>query len=289
MRNKKWLHLGLLMTLFSVFCMRANATGDSLNYLLPTDTVFLKTGQFGGKYFEHSIAPKQTLYSLARFYGLSLEELYYYNKGLRENGIKIGAPVNIPISNRSIRRYLDKPQDAKNYAPIYYIVQKGETLYTIAKKKFRMPVETIMKRNELASYNLQAGQQLFIGWMNLAGVPLDPKETKGGPIAQRNAALKKAYFKGKGDKKERLEKGVAFWEKTGDTNSDFYALHRYAPIGAVIAVSNPMNNRTVYVKVIGRVNNRAHGSDVKVVLSPLAVTLLGAKDPRFYAKIKYYK
>lgn len=289
MFKKGILSMGITLVIYLISTLPLKATGDSLQYLLPTDTVFLKTGQFGGKYFEHKIAPKQTLYSLARFYGLSLEELYYYNKGLKESGISIDQPITIPIPNRSIRRYLDSPKDAQNYAPIYYIVQKGETLYNIAKTKFRMPLETIMERNKLASYNLTAGQLLFIGWMNINGVPESQRETLRGPMAQRNAALKKAYLKGKGEKKEYQEKGIAYWEKKGDESGDFYALHRYAPINAIIAVTNPMSNRTVYVKVIGRVSNRTHGSDVKVVLSPLAVNLLGAKDPRFYAKIKYYK
>ena len=54
-------------------------------------------------------------------------------------------------------------------------------------------------------------------------------------------------------------------------------------------VTNPMNQRTVYVKVIGNLSDRAYEDNVKVVLSPMAAKLLGAVDQRFYVKVTYCK
>ena len=59
--------------------------------------------------------------------------------------------------------------------------------------------------------------------------------------------------------------------------------------GTIIEVLNPMTNRTVYVKVIGKIPDTAYRDEVAVILSPLAAKLLGAIDPRFFVKVKYHR
>ena len=56
-----------------IFCNSVLAIhGDSLTYLTPQDTMVLKIGDYGEKIFVHTLKPQQTLYSLARFYGLRM-------------------------------------------------------------------------------------------------------------------------------------------------------------------------------------------------------------------------
>lgn len=263
-------------------------TGDSLNYLTAEDTVFLMTNGYGDKYLLHQMEPKQTLYSLAKFYGLSVEELYYYNQGLKDSPIKIGQQIRVPIPNRAIRRYMGEDFSPQDYIPIFYRVKRGDTMYRIAKKFFRMPVEELMARNQLATTELHTDQLLHVGWMNLHGIQEEVRENSGGPTAQRNQAMKAIYLR-ECEGNERSESGVAHWFKNGNEAAGLYALHRYARQNAIIGVTNPMNQRTVYVKVIGNMSNRAYEGNVKVVLSPMAAKLLGAVDQRFYVKVTYCK
>lgn len=266
----------------------ASATGDSLQYLTPADTVFLTSGMYNEKLFEHKIERKQTLYSLAKFYGLSVEELYYYNPGLKEMHISVGQGIKIPIPNKAIERYRREGFIAMQHAPVYYVVRKGDTMYNICKRLFQMPIDTILARNNLFSYSLQTGQLLHIGWMNINGVPEDYRRTKGGPLVRRNEALKKLYRRESGGRREKQHQGVAFWQKNSKEDSDFYAMHRHAKLNSIIEVTNPMKNRKVYVKVIGRIPDTAYGKEVVVILSPLAAKYLGAKDPRFFVKVRYH-
>jgi rare lipoprotein A (peptidoglycan hydrolase) len=67
-----------------------------------------------------------------------------------------------------------------------------------------------------------------------------------------------------------------------------YALHRDAAIGTIISVTNPMSNRTVYAKVIARVPD-GYERNVEVILSPEAARKIGALDPKFFVKVKYFK
>ncbi|HOY19874.1 MAG TPA: hypothetical protein PLC89_21355, partial [Haliscomenobacter sp.] len=55
------------------------ATGDSLRYLTPRDTIILSVGANDAKIFEHKIEKGQTIFSLARFYGLKMDALRYLN------------------------------------------------------------------------------------------------------------------------------------------------------------------------------------------------------------------
>ena len=66
-------------------------------------------------------------------------------------------------------------------------------------------------------------------------------------------------------------------------------MHRKAPIGSIIALFNPMTNRTVYAVVIAAMPESIYSEDVAVVVSPRVAQLLGAKDARFYVKVKYLK
>ncbi|MCB0631838.1 MAG: LysM peptidoglycan-binding domain-containing protein [Saprospiraceae bacterium] len=279
------MRLILLLQLF--FCVTAQGaiTGDSLHYLNPGDTVFLMSNDFGDKYLLHQMEPKQTLYSLAKFYGLTVGGLYYSNPGLRDASIRVGQVIRVPIPNRAIRRYQGDGFNPIEYVPVFYRVKRGDTMYRIAKTYFRMPVEELAARNQLMETGLKTGQLLHVGWMNIHGIQEDTRSGGGGPAAQHNQAMKEQYL-GECQGREYEESGVAHWVN-GNETAGLYALHRRARQNGIISVTNPMNNRTIYVKVIGNMSDRAYEDNIKVVLSPMAARLLGAVDPRFFVKVTY--
>ena len=266
-----------------------SSTGDSTHYLIPGDTVFLTIGDFHEKIFHHEIEEKQTLYSLARFYGLHVEELYHYNPIFRSQSISVGSKIKIPIPNRAIIRYRKAGFKAEEHVPVYYVVKKGDTFFNISARLFKMPIDTIMNRNQLVSEVLSVGQKLFIGWMSLNGIPESYRSFRGNPEWKKSQALRNNYALARTGRKEYNEQGVAFWQKNGHSNTDLYALHRSAPVNSVIAVTNPMKRRTVYAKVLGRISENVYGSDITVVISPKVAEFLGAKDPRFFVKVRYLK
>lgn len=285
MRHKPW-PLLLALPVFLATASDLFATGDSLRYLLPKDTIFLTIEAGEVKFFEHRLERKQTLYSLAKFYGLSVEELYFYNPGLKDKPISVGQFIRVPIPNGAIKRYKDKNFAKWKHAPIYYTVKKGDTMFRIAKVHFRMPVDTLLARNSLPNYNLSPGQLIHIGWMEIAGVP-EKLHEGGDPNSRRNAALEYLYSKEGKNRKIATHQGVAFWQKNSRDDLDLYALHRVAPINSIVSVTNPMSKRTVHAKVVGRIPDSAYGDDIIVVLSPLAAKMLNARDPRFFVRVKY--
>ncbi len=275
--------------LFFSFYIQVFSTGDSINYLSIKDTIFIMTGNYQEKIFEHHIAAKQTLYSLAKFYGLSLTEIYYYNPELEDEEIAINQAIKIPIPNRAIKRYKDENFQANKHVPVCYKVKHGDTMYGISKRIFEMPIDTILARNNLASFTLSPGQILKMGWMHIDGIPESYRKFRGHPLWKNNQVYRNRYIQDRQVKKEYLERGIAHWQKESNMEGEFLALHRKAAINSIIAINNPMNNRTLYAKVIGRIPGAVYEDNVVVVLSPKSAMLLGARDANFFVKMRYLK
>ena len=91
-----------------------------------------------------------TLYSIALKYNVSENELKQANN-LTNNILNIGQNLIIPTNT--------KIEEVTDYET--YIVNKGDTLYSIA-KKFNVKVEDIKKVNNLSSDTLTLNQQLLI-------------------------------------------------------------------------------------------------------------------------------
>lgn len=79
-------------------------------------------------YIYHEVGAKETLYSLSKSYAVSEEELFSDNPFLRENGLKIGQVIKIPLSIDEEK--LAESED--NTQP--YLVKAKETKYSIARK-----------------------------------------------------------------------------------------------------------------------------------------------------------
>jgi LysM repeat protein len=278
-KTKSWSRTALLIWMvLPVSGLRAqpNPPAPALQYLSPKDTLFL-TVEKGVKVIQHPVKPKQTLFSLARYYGMGLEELYEYNPGFEDDPtLKVGARISIPIPNRAIKRYKTNGFNARKHAPIYYIVQPGDNLFQISQRYFKMHVDSIVERNQLTSKSIQPGQFLHVGWMGLDGVLTEWRTAR--PVTPY-ATQQERFEREKARRRSMSSQGMCDWpHENGDANGT-YALHREAAIGTV---------KTAYVKVIGRIAaNQDHSTEV--ILAPAAARYIGAKKTRFFVKVRFLR
>ncbi len=99
-------------------------------------------------YLIYTIKPGDNLYSIAKNYDISLEELINFN----EQGttlLNIGEQLLIPIHNDNSNNNLT------------YIVKPGDTLYNIA-KRYNIDINDIKQINNLDSNLLKIGETLII-------------------------------------------------------------------------------------------------------------------------------
>ncbi len=95
-----------------------------------------------------------TLYSIARKYGLSVNELKSLNN-LTSDALSIGQVLKVSPNNV-------EPEPKTQY----YIVKSGDTLYRIA-NNFGITVDELKRANNLVSNTLTIGQELIIPDNNL--------------------------------------------------------------------------------------------------------------------------
>lgn len=88
--------------------------------------------------------------------------------------------------------------------------------------------------------------------------------------------------------KKVTESGVATWIDEANTHSSIYfALHRSAPIGTIVKVTNTMNNRSIYVKVVGILPDTGDNTNLIIKISKAAAEKLEVIDPKFQASLSY--
>jgi len=87
---------------------------------------------------------------------------------------------------------------------------------------------------------------------------------------------------------EKTEKGVATWidDPTLDPSKKL-VLHRTAPVGTVIKITNPMTGRTTFAKVVGRIYDNESNKDAILVMTKNVAESIGALDKRVRVTISY--
>lgn len=104
----------------------------------------------------HIVKKGETLYSLAREYKVSVKALADINHFSTETHIKIGQKLIIPLSATV------KPSSKNTLSQTsFHIVKKGETLYGLS-RKYKIPVEQIIKYNKIKNNTIFVGQKIFL-------------------------------------------------------------------------------------------------------------------------------
>jgi LysM repeat protein len=190
-----------------------------------------------------------------------------------------------------------QPVQQNNTPPIQYKVSVGDDLYAIS-KRFNTSVDDIIKLNNLNSTSITPGEVLLV--RSGAQAPPQPQSVVRNdtpPVAKRDSTSVVAVNKDSSERHlsanrfglfEKNEKGVATWmDDPGLDPNKKLVLHRTAPIGTVIKITNPMTNRTTFAKVVGRFTDSESTKDVIIVMTKNVADALGAPDKRFRVDISY--
>lgn len=112
------------------------------------------TTRAGKTYIVHVVEEGETLYSLSRRYSTTTDALLTINPTLKD-GLKAGQRIFIDIVAQN-KNSLSKSDDNKTHT-----VQKGETLYSIA-REYNINIKDLKDWNDLPDNNLSVGQVLVL-------------------------------------------------------------------------------------------------------------------------------
>lgn len=139
-----------------------------------SNTESAKTGASSTVNHQHTVKANETLYEIAKEYGVSVKQLKQWNK-LKNATIEKGQELRVRTLKGEQQAHkgsaATSDKQSENQRPAYHTVQKGETLFGIA-KQYKLSMETLKKRNDLTGNELKPGQRLKIK-------PADPENSSG--------------------------------------------------------------------------------------------------------------
>ncbi|GAB2691112.1 hypothetical protein GCM10027037_12950 [Mucilaginibacter koreensis] len=280
----------------------------------------------GKKVILHKLDPKDNYYSVGRRYNVKPATIIQFNNNVSLHVgqiIKVPTDVSFLQSSAPVQSQNNSVPPTRT-SPVYtsrppaqqppadnppatanntrsntqqYKVSAGETLFAIA-KRFNTTVDEISRLNNLRSNYLAPGRILMVP----TGAPtpqpvVTTAQTNMNEVARQDSTNVAPTDSTSAERRlpanryglfEKNEKGVATWidDPSLDPNKKL-VLHRTAPIGTIVKITNPMTSRTVFAKVVGRFTDNESNRDVVIVMTKNAAESIGALDKRFRVNISY--
>lgn len=120
----------------------------------------------GREFLAHRVRPGDTLERIAKSYGTSPEEIRRINLLDGRKSLRVGTQLLVPVarvakasSERQSGMKAPRPSTPHQKAHSYHVVQKGETLWTIA-RRYGVSAEEIRRWNNLQGTLLKPGDRL---------------------------------------------------------------------------------------------------------------------------------
>lgn len=269
---------------------------------------------------EHAVQRKENLNMLAEKYGTTVEEIKKLNnlrtinlrigqvlkinnkKGITDESATATAPVaaETPVEQPAVQvqnQYKKHPapkkqevstaKEEKQEEFIAHVVASNETMYSIA-SKYNLTMDQLKAKNNLTNNSLYVGQKLLIKGqypvVDLKGETDDAEADSLGSVKNPSLRLPPSRY----GLSQLDEKGTATWITDPDLDpSKMLVLHRTAPVGTIMKITNPMTNRSTFAKVIGKFTENESTKDVIIVMTKAVADALGALDKRFFCNITY--
>lgn len=150
---------------------------------------------------KHTVEKGETLYSISRKYGKSVDEISRANK-LSGNGIKAGQVLIIPDGTEEIKKVPAKSETVTSADISTYTVKKGETWYGISRANGTTVAELQKINGADTNTPLKAGQVIKI------------------PTSAGIAAISKNASKPADSKQSEVKKDVKKETKTAESKTD---------------------------------------------------------------------
>ncbi len=119
------------------------------------------TGAVNDLYLTHTIGAKESLSSIGRFYGLTPRQIAAYNGINPQAVLPMNTDIKIPISEENI---VQRPE-YETSEPVYHIAGKGENLFRLSQRYFKVPVGSLRSWNDLKTDAVKDGQAIIVGYI----------------------------------------------------------------------------------------------------------------------------
>ncbi|MFC3559146.1 LysM peptidoglycan-binding domain-containing protein [Pedobacter jamesrossensis] len=242
----------------------------------------------------YTVKKGESIFNIAKQFGITAYQIRKMNN-LPDNTLSTGQVLKIPsditteipaVKEKVVEKVVKETPKDESFV---YTVGSGETIFNIA-KKFNLTAYQIRIANKLDDNTITTGQKLVI--------PKQPEPKSVAELAKQeqegesdSTSFKDPKLRGAPSRyglSQIEEKGTAVSISDADLDaSKMLVLHRTAPIGTIIKLTNPMTNRTALAKVVGKFTENESTKDVIIVMTKAVADSLGALDKRFFCNLTY--
>jgi len=138
----------------------------------------------GKPFILKKVGQSETLFGIARYFGLTPKEIAAANKMDEKAGLKLGQQIKVPLGKSNLGT-----EYCTGCTRVYYKVPPKEGLFRIATNFNGMGVPALKKLNNLSSDNVSIGQDLVVGYINPGSTPVAIAEKKQ-PVKTENPPVK---------------------------------------------------------------------------------------------------
>jgi LysM repeat protein len=323
------------LSLLPAFVFAGFAATAAPRLALPPDSIGVEYHN-NKMFIKHRVVAGETLYGLSRRYSVPIEQIVETNPTLK-GALVTGQVVLVPrtrvvlttpapatataapaVPEATVAAARSLPTDDNGNR--VYTVQKGQTLYAVARLFKITPAELARINGLTTSTGVNIGQRLIIvpatGAVTSTAAASSNQPTPA-PAAPTPAAVPTpaasrpavAAAPARTDTKDSVrtpaqEAGESAPERAseimrrvtesglatrieGSGTDKYLALHKTAAVGTIMQVRNIMNGQSVYVRVIGQLPDTGENNNILVRLSPRAVQRLSTPDSRFRVETSY--
>lgn len=253
----------------------------------------------------HTVAPRETWFSIGKKYNLTPKDVAAFNKLAIEKPLEIGQSLKIPLTRSNFSQ--DDPSGSvDDLIPIYHIVQEKEWMYRISVNHNKVPIEKLEKWNNISRDQAKAGTKLIVGFFKPGSAPVDlvagtdtpkaqpstkptPAPVTTPPASSASTAKDGGYFRAQYDENGKNRTGFSgiFKSTSGWNDGKYYALMNNVTVGTIVKVNYPSTNKIIYAKVLGELPDMKESAGLSLRISDAAAKELGAVNNKFNVEIRY--
>lgn len=246
----------------------------------------------------HKVEAGQTLYFLSKKYNISIDQLRQANPEILDDLIiKPAQVLVIPVENKTVEL------DQGGYK--IHVVKTKETLYSLS-KLYDISISELINLNQLESANISIGQELKVGKLQVNDDAIFEKSTNDIEIIEEKLEVKteedenqvnqakdvmlyKQLFESydNGINQLNKDKGIGNY-LDGNSSGAYLAMVNNVPAEQIVKVRNLMNNKVIYLKVVGPVSSKDADKNIAIKISKSAAEDLNIIEDRFLAEWTWY-
>jgi LysM repeat protein len=209
---------------------------------------------------------------------------------MTENAISVGQQLKVKKASAPV---VVQPEQLSASKEGFHIVLPKETLFSIS-RDYNVTVQELKEWNNLTGSNLDIGQEIRVRREGMARLGTNPEDntkkviTSPTQVNEFKDSIVKISENVAGTDEVR-ESGLAELIDGTGGNRKYLALHRTAKPGTILKVRNELNNREVFVRVVGPLPATGVNNNIIIKISKSAFDRLGGVDTKFRAEVTYYK